>query len=188
MKESIPFSSVQIIMGLGNPTDVYQQTYHNVGILAFSYIRERLPEEWTLSETHTPKKSFSYQKLQGPNKKTYLYIQSSLFMNESGRALSDALSFFKIPLSAVLVIHDDSDMALGTYKFSYNQRSAGHRGIESIIQLCGSQEFSRCKIGIRPTQEIIRKKANDFVLKKIPKKNIHILEKEVFHKMSEIIF
>ena len=179
--------SIQLIMGLGNPTEEYQYTYHNVGALASTYIQKHLPEGWSVEEKSSSKKSFSCQKLHGPEGQGILLVQSHLFMNESGKALHDALSFFKIPLSHVLVLHDDSDMTVGTYKFSYNQRSAGHKGIESIIQHCGSQEFSRGKIGIRPTQEIMRKKANEFVLKNISKKDMSIFEKEVFPKIEGVL-
>ncbi len=187
MEQKNKNAPVQLIIGLGNPTEEYQYTYHNVGTLACAYMKDHLPEEWSMGEKHSPKKSFSYHKLHGPKKRELLLIQSLLYMNESGKALHDALSFFKIPLSHVLVLHDDSDMTIGTYKFSYNQRSAGHRGIESIIQHCGSQEFSRGKIGIRPAQEITRKKANEFVLKNILKKDFSIFEKEVFPKIQEAL-
>lgn len=188
MKQETSKKKIKLIIGLGNPTDEYRHTYHNVGRLLLEYLYQHLPEDWTALEPQSPKKSFAYRKIQDDRGHTYLCVEPLLFMNESGRALHEALSFFKMPLSSVLVIHDDSDQTIGSYKISYNQRSAGHKGIESIIQECGSQEFSRGKIGIRPAQEITRKKANEFVLKKISKKDITILEKEVFPKIATLLF
>lgn len=175
-------NNIQLIMGLGNPSKQYTHTYHNAGTLALHYICNHLPDGWMLSEPKCPKKSFISRALIGPDKMKIIVIQPLVFMNESGRALYDALSFFHVSLSRVLVIHDDSDITIGSYKLSYNQRSAGHRGVESIITQCGSQLFFRAKIGIRPTEENQRKKADEFVLKKISKKDMNILE-NVFSKL-----
>ncbi len=188
MNQKINPTQIKIIMGLGNPTDEYEHTYHNIGKLLLAYISTHAPENWTISDTQSPKKSFSYRKLQDTHGHTYICVEPLLFMNESGKALHEALSFFKAPLSSALIIHDDSDQTIGSYKISYNQRSAGHKGIESIMQQCGSQEFYRCKIGIRPVQEIVRKKANEFVLKRISKKDMSIFEKEVFPKITSSLF
>jgi len=175
--------AIKIIIGLGNPTDEYKNTYHNVGKLALAYFLSNIPPLWEISESRSPKKSFSYTKLIGSNNRSIICIEPHTFMNESGRAVQDTLLFFKLPLSSLLVLHDDSDMTIGTYKFSHDQRSAGHRGIESIIKNCGSKEFYRGKIGIRPAQEVTRKKADEFVLRKISKKDMILFEEEIFPKI-----
>jgi len=181
-------SNIRAIIGLGNPTDKYTHTYHNVGIHARIYIQEHLGDTWTISEKKSPKKTFSCWTAQNENKEQIYFIEPNTFMNESGRAVHDALTFFKIPLTHALVLHDDSDQKIDSYKISYNQRSAGHKGIESIIRECGSQEFWRGKIGIRPAQEVVRKKALEFVLKKITTKDKKILEETVFPKLVSSLF
>lgn len=180
-------NNIQLVVGLGNPSKQYARTYHNAGVLALHYICDHLPDGWILSESKHPKKSFTSRTLISPDKRKIIAVQPLVFMNESGRALYDALSFFHISISRVLVIHDDSDITIGSYKLSHNQRSAGHRGIESIITQCGSQIFFRAKIGIRSTEEAQRKKADEFVLKKISKKDMYILE-NVFSKLLSDIF
>jgi PTH1 family peptidyl-tRNA hydrolase len=175
-------------MGLGNSSEEYTNTYHNVGAQALDYIRNNIPDNWTISEKKHQKKNFISTILTSPRGKRIITIKPLTYMNESGIALRDALSFFTTPLSHTLLFHDDSDINIGSYKISYNQRSAGHRGIESIITRCGSQEFWRVKIGIRPPQEKGRKKASEFVLKKISKKDTEILNEEVFPKIITELF
>jgi PTH1 family peptidyl-tRNA hydrolase len=136
----------------------------------------------------TPKKEFHINNTYFSTRKEDNHNKTLTYMNESGIALRDALSFFTTPLSHTLLFHDDSDINIGSYKISYNQRSAGHRGIESIITRCGSTEFWRVKIGIRPPQEKGRKKASEFVLKKISKKDTEILNEEVFPKIITELF
>ena len=180
--------NIQMLAGLGNPGETYAHTYHNAGLLALTHLCDFPPHGWVCSGVHTPRNSFSYRTLTGPQKKTLLCIFPHTFMNESGRAIHDALLFFKLPVTSILVLHDDSDMTTGTYKITFDQRSAGHKGIASIIQQCASQEFYRCKIGIRPLEEIRRKKADEFVLKRISKKDMDVFEKNIFsHIISDIL-
>ena len=80
-----------------------------------------------------------------------------------------------------MVIQDVSDIVLGKYKLSIDRSSAGHKGIEDIINKIGSKNFWRLRIGIRPKEE--EGKALDFVLKRIKKENKEILEK-VFEEAS----
>ncbi|MEK7462908.1 MAG: aminoacyl-tRNA hydrolase, partial [Patescibacteria group bacterium] len=96
------------------------------------------------------------------------------FMNESGAAAQIILERTGGKPENLLVIQDDSDIVLGKYKLSIDRSSAGHKGIEDIINKIGSKNFWRLRIGIRPKEE--GGKALDFVLKRISKKNKEILE------------
>jgi len=83
----------------------------------------------------------------------------------------------------LIVIHDESDLPLGDYKISRNKHSAGHRGVQSIIDALHTKDFTRIRIGIRPAAEIKRKKASAFVLKKITARDKRILN-AVFKKIA----
>ncbi len=105
-------------------------------------------------------------------------------MNKSGKAVAEAKKRFKVKSEEILIIHDDSDIELGKYKFSFGRGSAGHKGIESIIKALKTKNFWRLRIGIRSKKvglsaEARRAKAEDFVLKKITKKDLLIFN-EVF--------
>ena len=92
-------------------------------------------------------------------------------MNESGGAIKQALTYLKLKPEQIAVVHDDSDMTIGNYKISFDQSSGGHKGIQSTINSLKTQKFWRIKIGIRPVNEKVRQKAEEFVLKGISKKD-----------------
>lgn len=148
----------KLFLGLGNPGKTYQDTYHTIGVHA------------VMTLAHTHQNGFAM-----PSRKHFSFIEKDLcvfalsqtYMNESGIAAREALAYFSMDPHELVVVHDDSDMRIGTYKLSYNQRSAGHHGIDSIISELKTAEFYRLKIGIRPEKELRRKKAEEFVLKKI---------------------
>jgi len=168
-----------LIIGLGNPTEEYVHTYHNVGKNFLDYYLEK---QGCITAPKTPSnKRFSQITCGG-----VLCVFPKTFMNESGGAVKEALSFYKINPANLLVIHDDSDMLVGTYKLVFDQRSAGHNGVESIINTIGTQAFWRLKIGIRPQKEVVRKKAEKFVLKSISKKDAPFFRK-VFENASKDI-
>lgn len=140
------------ILGLGNTGSKYKNTYHNVGHQMIDFLLEKniFPENTMI-------------------------VKNEGFMNESGTSAVKILKKSGSKPEDLLVIQDDSDIALGKYKLSIDRSSAGHKGIEDIINKIGSRNFWRLRIGIRPIEE--EGKALDFVLKKIKKENREILEK-----------
>ena len=127
---------VSLIVGLGNPGKDYERTYHNAGRLTLAVLA---PEDgW-----HTRDK-FRYVKDSGRT-----FVMPKTFMNESGEAVAAALKYFKLKPADLLVIHDDSDLPLGEWKFQFGRGSAGHRGIASIINhlrsFCRPLRRRRCR-------------------------------------------
>ncbi len=156
---------IKIIIGLGNPGKEYEKTYHNVGFLAVNYLAKNPP----ISNFQ-----FSISKL----------LKSDVFMNESGGFVAKMLKKQGVKPENLLIVHDDSDIEIGKYKISFDRGSAGHNGVESIIKSLKTKNFWRLRIGIRPQKS--KQKAEKFVLKKIDKKNLEILEKvfeEATHKI-----
>ena len=98
-------------------------------------------------------------------------------MNDSGRAAKEALRVFKASPANLIVIHDDSDIEIGGFKRSQGGRAAGHKGIQSIIDHLGTEDFMRIRIGIREPDEARRKKAGEFVLSPISANHKKILER-----------
>ncbi len=172
MKKANPLS-IKAIIGLGNPAFEFQETYHNLGANLVDF----LTQEKNPNFKKPASKNFCYLK-----KGKLILIKSLVFMNQSGEAVKEALSYFKLKPQEIALAHDDSDIFLGNYKIAFDQRSAGHKGVQSVIDNLKTQEFWRIKIGIRPEKERIRQKAQELVLKKISSKNQEIL-KEVFEKI-----
>ena len=153
----------KVILGLGNPGPKYKNTYHNVGHLMVDFLEKKdsLPPKIVIA------KNIGY-------------------MNESGNTAVKLLKQFKTKSEKLLIIHDDSDIAIGKYKISFDRNSAGHKGVEDIFNKIGTKKNWRLRIGIRPLGSESKLKALQFVLKKIKKEDVEIL-KNVFEKASEDI-
>lgn len=151
----------KIIVGLGNPGSEYEQTYHNVGFLAVDYFIKKIGSLTT--------QKINSKKIEYTENQHVIFVKPQTYMNESGLAIKNALKYFKVTPEELLIIHDDSDIAIGEYKLSFERGAGGHRGIESAIKYLKTKKFWRLRIGIRPPQPAgsVRKKAEEFVLKKI---------------------
>lgn len=148
--------NMKLIVGLGNPGKPYELTRHNVGFLALDFIAKELGLEWT-----EHKKTKSLLAKSGE----YILLKPQTFMNLSGESVTTALNFFKLDKQALVVLHDDIDVDLGKIKTTTSSRAAGNNGVQSIIDLLGTQDFFRIRIGIRTN---MREKipAEKFVLEK----------------------
>ena len=146
----------KIVMGLGNPGSDYDNTYHNVGKMALEAWLAKNPEPIAFRRHGD---LFEYAKSDDR-----IFVRPLVFMNESGLAAREALKTFSAEPTDLLVLHDESDMELGTWRLSFGGSSAGHKGIQSIIDHLHSDQFYRGRIGIRDPHEEKRKKAGDFVL------------------------
>jgi PTH1 family peptidyl-tRNA hydrolase len=163
-----------LIIGLGNPDPALEETYHNAGALAVRWIVNHADVDgpgMSAPKFRAYKDIFSYVKIG-----KYIFIRPLVFMNESGRAVKEAMRVFEAGAGDIAIIHDDSDLLIGEVKYSTGGRSAGHKGIQSIIDHLKTDNFLRIRIGIREKNEVNRKKAEDFVLSPISTKDREILE------------
>ena len=172
----------KLVVGLGNPGPEYEHTYHNAGALALEAAKDEF------EKMHGGRIPFSKYK----NRFEYarvgemLFARPLAFMNESGAAVREAARMAKAGPEEIFVMHDDSDLAVGSLKVEAGRNAAGHHGVESIIEALGSKEFTRARIGIRPEREAVRRKAADIVLKTISKKDGEALQR-VFAAIAERI-
>lgn len=158
-KKSDDETDLRLIVGLGNPGEKYAKTYHNVGYLYLD----------TLSGgTFKKYKNFGFTKTGD-----LVLVRPDTFMNESGRTVKQAMKHFKAKPNQILIVHDDSDIQLGSYKISRDRGTAGHNGIESVVRHLKTKDFLRLRIGVRHSGA----KAGDFVLRKISKTNLEKLTK-----------
>lgn len=168
---------MQLIVGLGNIGDKYKKTYHNIGFECLDFL--------------TNQSDFSYKKqfLGAIYKQTdIIYLKPHTYMNNSGQSVLAVKQYYDIPDSHIIVIHDDSDIALGEYKIQTNRGSGGHHGIDSIFQYI-LPSVIRVRIGIR-AERFMGQKAQEFVLRNITQDDEIILEqvyKEIQDKLSIFI-
>ncbi|MDD5031653.1 MAG: aminoacyl-tRNA hydrolase [Patescibacteria group bacterium] len=181
---------MHIIIGLGNPGEKYKNTRHNVGFMAVDALAKNLGLNWEEG------KKFQAQIAKGQNS---LLVKPQTFMNNSGQSVQAVLAYYKLlpkklgmfkvkdsDLSETLtVIHDDLDIPLGEYKTSIDSRSAGHKGVESIINHLKTKNFKRLRIGIR-TEMIGRMPADKFVLEKFREEELKIIGNLITKLITEL--
>ena len=132
---------MRLLVGLGNPGSKYKNHRHNIGFMALDEIIER-------HNFSTPKnrwQSISYEGRIGSEK--IIAIKPQTYMNESGRAVGEAMRFFKLDPADVIVIYDELDLAFGKIKAKVGGGAAGHNGIRSITAHLGA-DFMRVRMGI----------------------------------------
>ena len=132
---------MQLWVGLGNPGPDYAMNRHNVGFMAADAIAE-------VHGFSAPAKKFQGWLQEGRigNQKVLL-LKPATFMNESGRAVGEAMRFYKLGLEALTVFHDELDLAPFKVKVKQGGGTAGHNGLRSIDQHLGS-DFRRIRLGI----------------------------------------
>lgn len=160
-----------LILGLGNPEKKYEKNRHNVGSNFITF----LVEKWQSSDWKKNQKCFAEISYINKNGREFLLAKPLVFMNESGKSVSQIKKFYNLSLKNIFIVHDDTDISLGSFKISYNRGSAGHKGIDSIINYLKSKGFYRIRIGTRlPSPK--RKKAEELVLKDFTPQENKILE------------
>ncbi len=169
-----------IIMGLGNPEPALADTYHNIGLRAVHALAEYATRAGG-DDAPLPPKSYKDLFLSTTiGGRTFVF--PLVYMNNSGRAAREALRVFHATPADLVVVHDDSDLTIGTFKFVRGGGAAGHNGVRSVIDHLKTEDFFRLRIGIRPANEFRRKKAGDFVLVPVATK-----DKKVFGDIFEQI-
>lgn len=141
---------IVFIVGLGNPGRQYRNTRHNVGFMVMDRLAENVKGSFTRLQFRALVIDTHYEG------KRLILAKPQTYMNESGRSVDSLVRFYKIPLSSVLVVHDDADLPLGTIRIRPGGGSAGQKGVESIIDRLGTQDFPRLRIGIgRPPGQMV---------------------------------
>ena len=138
----MPFS---LIVGLGNPGRQYEDTRHNVGFMVI----DQLAAASGAVFQSVPKWQSHLTKLPGSGT---ILLKPQTFMNLSGRAIQQILSFHKWTPEQMLVIYDDVALPLGSLRFREKGSAGGHNGIKSILQHLGNDAFPRLKLGIGSSQ------------------------------------
>ncbi len=132
---------MQIWVGLGNPGPRYALHRHNVGFMAVDVIAD-------MHDFGPVQKKFSGWAQEGRiGSQKVLLLKPATFMNESGRAVGEALRFYKLGTDALTVFHDELDLAPFKVKVKQGGGHAGHNGLRSIDQHCGA-DFRRIRLGI----------------------------------------
>lgn len=133
---------MKIIVGLGNPGAEYAQTRHNIGFI----IVDGLAKELGVSLDKNQHKALVGQAHVGREK--VILVKPQTYMNLSGQAVVALMNWYKLSPEDLLVISDDMDLPTGSLRIRKNGSAGGQKGLKNIIELLGTQDFSRMRVGI----------------------------------------
>ena len=132
-----------LIVGLGNPGSEYEGTRHNMG---FMTLDKMMLDHVGMDLNKTGfKGQYLKTKYHGED---VVFLKPMTYMNLSGESVMEAVHFFKIPLENIVVVFDDMDLEPGRIRLRKNGSSGGQKGMGNIIQLLGSQDIKRIRVGI----------------------------------------
>ena len=152
-------SEVWLVVGLGNPGARYALTPHNVGYLVVDELADRMGGVLRAHKSGRADVLEGRLEVGGPR---LVLGRARSYMNESGGPVKSLLSFYKVPLERLVVVHDEIDLPLGTLRVKLGGGDNGHNGLRSVRAALGSGEFHRVRVGVgRPTDN---RSAADHVL------------------------
>ena len=131
-----------LLVGLGNPGDQYENTRHNVGFMVIEELADR---------ANVPVQKLKYRALTNTatvGGQKVLIMKPITYMNLSGEAVRQAVDFYKVPADHVLVISDDTALAVGRLRIRKGGSAGGHNGLKNIIQHLGTDQFPRLRLGV----------------------------------------
>ncbi|MGJ8559901.1 MAG: aminoacyl-tRNA hydrolase [Litorimonas sp.] len=133
---------MQLWVGLGNPGAKHALDRHNIGFM----VVDAIADDHKFGPEQAKFSGLIRTGMIGTEK--VLILKPATFMNKSGLSVQKAMAFYKIPLSAVTVFHDELDIAPGKVRVKMGGGLAGHNGLKSINQMCGGPDFQRIRLGI----------------------------------------
>ncbi len=167
-----------LIAGLGNPGKDYELTRHNIGFEIVDRLSESLESKSLYHKFNSLIIESSFEK------KKLLLLKPQLFMNNSGSAVAACMDSYGDEISSLMVVHDDLDIEPGNIKLKRGGSTAGHKGLESIANKTGSNDFYRLRFGVgRPPG---RMDPVDFVLRHFKKKEIPGVELDIARSAEAI--
>ncbi|MFH1938191.1 MAG: aminoacyl-tRNA hydrolase [Patescibacteria group bacterium] len=170
---------MKLIIGLGNPGIKYEKTRHNLGWLVIDQLAQKIGINNWKNEV-----KFNSLLAQGNfNDQKIILAKPETFMNDSGSAVQAIANYYKIPSKEIIIIHDEIDLPLGEIKVQESRGAAGHKGVQSIINHLGINDFNRIRIGIKPEKNNIE--TEKFVMQKFTNEEEEVL-KEIIERAAQI--
>lgn len=161
---------MKLIVGLGNPGKKYAKTRHNVGFILLDKYVEENDLVWKFE------KKFNAEVAKDGET---MHVKPQTFVNKSGESVAKLVEYFNLDLKNLVIVHDDVDLELGTVKKQFGRGSAGHKGVQNIMDMLGSGDFWRLRVGVgRPDDP--REDTDDWVLMNFDVKELDsILDTEI---------
>ena len=160
---------MKLIVGLGNPGAEYELTPHNLGFL----VVDRMAEDHNVEVRNRQCRALTARTTIGQEQ--VVLAKPETFMNLSGDSVRELVSKLEVvPEADLIVIQDELDLPFGTLRVHRNRSSAGHNGIESIIDSLGTKDFVRIRIGVAPEHEV--QDGKEYLLSPMRKAQMKVLD------------
>lgn len=168
-----------LIVGLGNPGRQYRHNRHNVGFMVLDRLAGRLGTSFARLESKALVTKAEYEG------RRLVLAKPQTYMNLSGTATGSLVRFYKVPLENLLVVYDDVDLPFESLRLRPGGGSAGQKGMVSIIERLGTDDFSRLRLGIgRPPG---RMDAADYVLQEFSSQEVQALTETLDRAVDAIL-
>jgi PTH1 family peptidyl-tRNA hydrolase len=156
-RSPVPPSIAFLVVGLGNPGREHLRDRHNVGWMVVDELARRH------DGTFKGKFSGRLAEVRIGSEKVAM-LEPETYMNDSGRSVRAAVSFFKVPPTRLIVVHDEVDLDTGRLQARAGGGLAGHNGLRSVAAELGSQEFLRVRVGVGRPERGDQRPLADYVL------------------------
>lgn len=171
---------VQLIVGLGNPGQQYEQTRHNAGASLISILSQQYASDLKLEE-----RFFGFIARVKVDIQDVRLLIPNTYMNLSGKSIATFAKFYQINPENILIVHDDIDLAPGISKYKIGGGHGGHNGLKDIIRALGNNSnFARLRIGVGhpgESDEVV-----NFVLKKASQNEQKLINESIINCISTI--
>lgn len=158
---------IYLLIGLGNPGREYKDTRHNIGFMLIDHLAGKIGARGMKVQSKAIVISGLYEE------RKLVLAKPQTYMNLSGHSVQGLLHFYKIPHTHLLVAHDDLDIPYGTIRIRPTGGPGGQRGMANTIELLGTKDFPRLRLGIgRPPG---RMDAKDYVLQNFSKDELTLM-------------
>ena len=157
---------MKLIVGLGNPGLEYTKTRHNIGFLCIDKLCEYFNVDLNQKKFNGLYTQFIFKD------EKIVFLKPLKYMNLSGEVIRDFINYFKIDIKDILIICDDLDTNVGSFRLRYKGSSGGHNGLKNIEIHLTTKEYKRIKVGVSNNKNIDTK---DFVLGKFSKEEMNLI-------------
>ena len=166
------------IVGLGNPDEKYQNTYHNIGfnvVDAFADVHNVSMKKFKFSGKYGECKI---------GKEKVVLLKPMTYMNNSGRAVGELVRKLKLPISRLIVVYDDIDLPVGVLRLRAGGSAGTHNGMRNIIEVLNDEKFPRLRVGIGRDNNM---QLADYVLSKVSPMNMDILKRNCYSLAVKVL-
>jgi PTH1 family peptidyl-tRNA hydrolase len=171
---------MKVIIGLGNPGAAYKETRHNFGFALLDKLSQKIEADYKYVkkiDSQVAEKELANQRI--------ILVKPQTFMNNSGVAVKKLVDFYKIDIKDVVIVYDDLDIKLGTFRKT-GIGSAGHLGMKSIMEILKLNKLCRYRLGINSLDRGLIP-TDIFVLSKFAKSEVQIKETVINSVIQDIL-